>query len=86
LVLGDRQFGLRVDRLYPLPAAALSGTPFATDPRAGARAALSGLRASKPKETVSARRVRPERWGCAALVSAVLWLVIAGVAWWALTE
>jgi hypothetical protein len=29
---------------------------------------------------------RPIGWGVAALGSAALWLVVAGVVWWALTE
>jgi hypothetical protein len=40
----------------------------------------------------SGNRVRPRSqrwprtigWGCAALISAALWLAIAGVAWWGL--
>jgi hypothetical protein len=34
----------------------------------------------------AARWSRTTGYGCAALVSAVLWLVIAGLAWWGLYD
>jgi hypothetical protein len=46
--------------------------------------ALCSACAATPKR--GGRWPRPIGWGGAALVSAVLWLAIAGVVWWALTE
>jgi hypothetical protein len=47
--------------------------------RRGAAQTRPGGRWAHPR---SQRWPRPIGYGCAALVSAVLWLVVAGLAWW----